>query len=137
MEREVRTLKDKLASGQGVDLASGAVDVNGVKVLATKVEGADAGALRNAVDQLKDRLKSAVVVLASVENPAKVVLVAGVTSDQIGRVKAGELVGAIAAQVGGRGGGRPDFAQAGGSNPAALDAALASVPEFVRAKLGT
>jgi alanyl-tRNA synthetase len=137
MEKEVRALKDRLASGQGVDLASGAVDVKGVKVVATKVDGADAGALRNAVDQLKDKLKSAVIVLASVESPTKVVLVAGVTSDQTTRVKAGELVGAIAAQIGGRGGGRPDFAQAGGSNPAALDAALASVPEFVRAKLET
>jgi alanyl-tRNA synthetase len=135
MEKEVRALKDRLASGQGVDLASGAVDISGVKVVATKVDGADAGALRNAVDQLKDKLKSAVVVLASVENPSKVVLVAGVTSDQTGRLKAGELVGAIAAQIGGRGGGRPDFAQAGGSNPAALDAALASVHEMVRAKL--
>jgi alanyl-tRNA synthetase len=137
MEKEIRSLKDRLASGQGVDLASGAVDVRGVKVVATKVDGADAGALRSAVDQLKDKLKSAVVVLASVENPSKVVLVAGVTADQTGRVKARELVGAIAAQVGGRGGGRPDFAQAGGSNPAALDGALASVPELVRAKLGT
>jgi alanyl-tRNA synthetase len=137
MEKEIRALKDRLASGQGVDLAAGAVDVQGVKVVATKVDGADAGALRNAVDQLKDKLKSAVVVLASVENPSKVVLVAGVTSDQIGRVKAGELVGAVAAQIGGRGGGRPDFAQAGGSNPAALDAALASVPGLVREKLGT
>ena len=135
MEKEVRALKDKLASGQGVDLASGAVDVKGVKVVATKVDGADAGALRNAVDQLKDKLKSAVVVLASVESPTKVVLVAGVTADQTARVKAGELVGAIAAQIGGRGGGRPDFAQAGGNNPAALDAALATVPEMVRAKL--
>jgi alanyl-tRNA synthetase len=137
MEKEVRVLKDRLASGQGVDLASGAVDIRGVKVVATKVDGADAGALRNAVDQLKDKLKSAVVVLASVESPSKVVLVAGVTADQTARVKAGELVGAIAAQIGGRGGGRPDFAQAGGSNPAALDAALASVSELVRAKLGT
>ena len=137
MEKEIRTLKDRLASGQGVDLASGAVDVKGVKIVATKVDGADAGALRSAVDQLKDRLKSAVVVLASVENPSKVVLVAGVTPELTTRVKAGELVGAIAAQIGGRGGGRPDFAQAGGSNPAALDAALASVPDLVRAKLGT
>jgi alanyl-tRNA synthetase len=137
MEKEIRSLKDRLASGQGVDLASGAVEVEGVKVVATKVDGADAGALRNAVDQLKDRLKSAVVVLASVENPSKVVLVAGVTPDQTARVKAGELVGAIAAQIGGRGGGRPDFAQAGGSNPDALDAALASVENLVRAKLGT
>jgi alanyl-tRNA synthetase len=127
MEKEIRTLRDRLASGQGVDLASSAVDVHGVKVVATKVEGADASALRNAVDQLKDKLKSAVVVLASVESPAKVVLVAGVTQDQT----------QIAAQIGGRGGGRPDFAQAGGSNPAALDAALAQVQEFVRAKLAS
>jgi alanyl-tRNA synthetase len=136
MEKEVRTLKDRLASGQGGDLASGAVDVQGVKIVATKVEGADAGALRSAVDRLKDRLKSAVVVLASVEGPEKVVLVAGVTADQTSRIKAGELAGAIAAKVGGRGGGRPDFAQAGGNNPAALDAALASVPDLVRARLG-
>jgi alanyl-tRNA synthetase len=136
MEKEVRALKDRLASGQGADLASGAVDVQGIKIVATKVEGADAGALRSAVDRLKDRLKSAVVVLASVEGPEKVVLVAGVTADQTARIKAGELAGVIAAKVGGRGGGRPDFAQAGGNNPAALDAALASVPELVRARLG-
>jgi alanyl-tRNA synthetase len=136
MEKEVRTLKDRLASGQGADLASGAVDVGGVKIVATKVEGADAGALRSAVDRLKVQLKSAVVVLASVEGPEKVVLVAGVTADQTARIKAGELAGVIAAKVGGRGGGRPDFAQAGGNNPAALDAALASVPDLVRARLG-
>ena len=135
MEREIRTLKDRLASGQGVDLAAGAVDVGGVKVVAMKIEGADAGALRTAVDQLKDRLKSAVVVLASVENAAKVTIVAGVTADQTARVRAGELVSAIAAQIGGRGGGRPDFAQAGGNNPQGLDAALAQVPDMVRAKL--
>jgi alanyl-tRNA synthetase len=135
MEKEVRTLKDRLASGQGADLASGAVDIGGVKIVATRVEGADAGALRSAVDRLKDRLKSAVVVLASVEGPEKVVLVAGVTADQTARIKAGELAGVIAAKVGGRGGGRPDFAQAGGNNPAALDAALASVPDLVRARL--
>ena len=135
LEREVRALKDRLASGQGVDLAAAAVDVEGVKVVATKVDGADAGALRNAVDQLKDRLKSAVVVLASVESAAKVVLVVGVTADQTARIKAGELAGAVAAQVGGRGGGRADFAQAGGSRPEALDAALESVQEFVRARL--
>jgi alanyl-tRNA synthetase len=135
MERELRTLKDRLASGQGVDLAAGAVDIEGVKVVATKVEGADAGALRAAVDQLKERLKSAVVVLASVENPGKILLVAGVTADQTGRIKAGELAGAIAAQVGGKGGGRPDFAQAGGTKPEALDSALGTVQEFVRARL--
>jgi alanyl-tRNA synthetase len=135
MERENRTLRDRLASGQGVDLAVGAVDVHGVKVVATRVDGADAGALRAAVDQLKDRLKSAVVVLASVENPGKVLLVAGVSADQTSRINAGELAGAVAAQVGGRGGGRADFAQAGGSKPEALDAALESVQEFVRARL--
>jgi len=135
LEREVRALKDRLASGHGVDLAAGAVDVQGVKVVATKVDGADAGALRTAVDQLKDRLKSAVVVLASVENAAKIVLVVGVTADQTARIKAGELAGAVAAQVGGRGGGRPDFAQAGGSKPEALDAALESVQDFVRSRL--
>jgi alanyl-tRNA synthetase len=136
LEKEVRSLKDKLASGQGVDLASGAVDIQGVKVVATKIDGADAGALRNAVDQLKGKLKTAVIVLASVEGSDRVVLVAGVTPDVTSRIKAGELVGTIAAQVGGRGGGRPDFAQAGGSNPAALDAALAGVQELVRARLG-
>jgi alanyl-tRNA synthetase len=137
LEREVRTLKDRLASGSGTDLAAGAVDVQGVKVVASRIEGADAGALRAAVDQLKDRLKSAVVVLASVEGTHKVVLVAGVTADQTSRIKAGELVGAIAAQVGGKGGGRPDFAQAGGSKPEALEAALGSVAEFVRARLAS
>src|SRR5258707_10459462 len=135
MARENRTLKDRLASGQGVDLAAGAVDVHGVKVVATKVDGADAGALRAAVDQLKDRLKSAVVVLASVESPGKVVLVVGVTADQTARIKAGELAGAVAAQVGGRGGGRADFSQAGGSKPEALDAAVRSVEGVVRAPL--
>jgi alanyl-tRNA synthetase len=135
MEREIRTLKDRLASGQGVDLAASAVDVKGVKVVATKVDGADAGALRSAVDQLKERLKSAVVVLASVQDTAKVLLVAGVTPDQTSRIQAGELAGAVAALVGGRGGGRADFAQAGGSKPEALDAALESVQEFVRARL--
>jgi alanyl-tRNA synthetase len=136
LEKEVRSLKDKLASGQGVDLAAEAVDIQGVKVVATKIDGADAGALRNAVDQLKGKLKTAVIVLASVEGAEKVVIVAGVTADVTSRIKAGELVGTIAAQVGGRGGGRPDFAQAGGSNPAALDAALAGVRELVRARLG-
>ncbi|HNR23008.1 MAG TPA: alanine--tRNA ligase [Steroidobacteraceae bacterium] len=136
LEKEVRALKDKLASGQGTDLAAGAIDVGGVKVVATQIEGADAGALRSAVDQLKERLKSAVIVLASVESPAKIVLVAGVTPDQSKRVLAGELVGAVAAKVGGKGGGRPDFAQAGGTNPAALPDALGGVADFVRSKLG-
>jgi alanyl-tRNA synthetase len=136
LEKENRSLKDKLASGQGTDLSAGARDIAGVKLVAAQVDGADAGALRNAVDQLKDKLKSAVIVLASVDATNKITLVAGVTADQIAKVKAGELVGNVASQVGGKGGGRPDFAQAGGNNPAALGAALASVEAFVRTKLG-
>jgi alanyl-tRNA synthetase len=136
LEKENRSLKDKLASGQGTDLSAGARDIAGVKLVAAQVDGADAGALRNAVDQLKDKLKSAIIVLASVDATNKITLVAGVTADQVGKVKAGELVGSVASQVGGKGGGRPDFAQAGGNNPAALGAALASVEAFVRSKLG-
>jgi len=136
LEKENRDLKNKLASGQGTDLSAGATDIAGVKLVAAQVDGADAGALRNAVDQLKDKLKSAVIVLASVDAANKITLVAGVTADQTGKVKAGELVGSVAGQVGGKGGGRPDFAQAGGNNPAALPAALQSVEAFVRAKLG-
>jgi len=136
LEKENRDLKNKLASGQGADLSAGARDIAGVKLIAAQVDGADAGALRNAVDQLKDKHKSAVIVLASVDATNKITLVAGVTADQTAKVKAGELVGNVASQVGGKGGGRPDFAQAGGNNPAALGAALASVEGFVRAKLG-
>jgi alanyl-tRNA synthetase len=135
LEKQLRQLKDKLASGQGTDLAASAVDVQGVKVVATEITGADAMALRNAVDQLKQKLKSAVIVLASAAGANKVVLVAGVTSDLTARIKAGEIVGAVAAQVGGKGGGRADFAQAGGTNPAALPAALAQVPAMVQGKL--
>ena len=135
LEKEARGLRDKLASGQGTDLAAAAVEVGGVKVVATIVEGADAGALRTAVDQLKDRLKTAVIVLASVDAAGKVVLVAGVTADEVGRLKAGEVVGHVAAQIGGRGGGRADFAQAGGTDAANLPAALAGVAAFVQQKL--
>ncbi|MGH8149775.1 MAG: alanine--tRNA ligase [Steroidobacteraceae bacterium] len=135
LERENRTLKDRLASGQGVDLAAGAVDVRGVKVVAKKLEGADSAALRAAVDQLKSRLKSAVIVLATVESAAKVLLVAGVTSDLTAKIKAGELIGAIAAELGGKGGGRPDFAQAGGSNVALLDVVLEGVAARIEARL--
>jgi alanyl-tRNA synthetase len=134
LERENRGLKDKLALGQGTDLASGAVSIGDVKVLAARVPDADAGALRAAVDQLKGRLGSAVIVLGSVVD-SKVILVSGVTSDLTARVKAGELVGSVAAQVGGKGGGRADFAQAGGNQPAALDDALNSVVAWVRSRL--
>jgi len=135
LEKQLRQLKDRLASGQGTDLAAAAVEVDGVKVVATEVDGADAGALRNAVDQLKDRLKSAVIVLASKNEANRVSLVAGVTADLLARVKAGEIVGAVAAKVGGKGGGRADFAQAGGTDAAALPAALALVSAMVRDKL--
>jgi alanyl-tRNA synthetase len=135
LEKQLRSLKDKLASGQGTDLAAGAQDIQGVKVVATQVEGADATALRNAVDQLKERLKSAVIVLASTGEGGRVVLVVGVTADLVSRLKAGEIVAMVAAQVGGKGGGRADFAQAGGTNAAALPQALASVTGWVQGKL--
>ncbi len=135
LEKENRTLKDRLAVGSGTDLAATALDIGGIKVLAARLEGADAGALRAAVDQFKSRLGSAIVVLASVESASRVVLVAGVTPDLTARVKAGELIGAVAAQVDGKGGGRADFAQAGGSRPEALDQALASVAPWVRARI--
>jgi alanyl-tRNA synthetase len=136
LEKENRALRDKLALSSGRDLADGAIEIDGVKVLATRVDGADAGALRAALDQLKSRLGSAIIVLGSVESPSKVLLVAGVTADQTARVRAGELIAAVAAEVGGKGGGRPDFAQAGGSKPQALDQALASVASWVRSRLG-
>jgi alanyl-tRNA synthetase len=135
MEREIRALKDKLASGSGLDLAAGAIDIQGVKVVAAQVDGADSGALRNAVDQLKSKLGSAVIVLGSVDAQSKVLLVAGVTANQTARLKAGELIGSVAAQVGGKGGGRADFAQAGGSDATALPLALASVEGWVRNRL--
>jgi alanyl-tRNA synthetase len=136
LEKDNRSLRDKLASGQGTDLAAGAVDIAGLKVVATTVEGADAGALRTAVDQLKERLKAAVIVLATVDAAGKVVLVAGVTPGEVGRIKAGEVVAQVASLVGGRGGGRPDFAQAGGTDAARLPEALAAVAPFVRNRLG-
>jgi alanyl-tRNA synthetase len=136
LEKENRQLRDKLASGQGTDLAASAVEIAGLQVVATQVDGADANALRTAVDQLKDRLKRAVIVLASVTAEGKVVLVAGVTAGETSRIKAGEIVGHVASQVGGRGGGRPDFAQAGGTDAAKLPEALGGVVIFVRQKLG-
>ena len=136
LEKENRQLRDKLASGQGTDLAASAVEVAGLQVVATQVDGADANALRTAVDQLKDRLKQAVIVLASVTAEGKVVLVAGVTAGETNRIKAGEIVGHVASQVGGRGGGRPDFAQAGGTEAAKLPEALGGVVAYVRQKLG-
>ncbi len=135
MEKEIAQLKSKVASGQGSDLSQQAVDIGGVKVVAARLDGTDAAALRDAVEQLKNKLTSAVIVLASVDADQKVVLIAGITQDQTARVKAGDLANFVAQQVGGRGGGRPELAQAGGQNPAQLDIALASVVEWVRAKL--
>jgi alanyl-tRNA synthetase len=135
LEKEVAQLKDKLASGRGKDLASEAVEIAGIKVLATSVEGADAAALRNAVDQLKSQLGTAVIVLGAAGADGKVTLIAGVTADATSKVKAGDVVNFVAQQVGGRGGGRADMAQAGGTNAAALPAALQSVVDWVQHRL--
>ena len=133
LEKEVARLKSKLASSQGDDLAAGAVEVNGIKVLAATLEGADVKVLRDTVDQLKSKLRTAAIVLAAVDGD-KVSLIAGVTADAISRVKAGDLVNHVAQQVGGKGGGRPDMAQAGGTRPDQLAAALASVSGWVAAR---
>jgi alanyl-tRNA synthetase len=136
LERDLSALKSKLASGHRTDLAENAIYVAGVQVVATAIEGADSQSLREAVDSLKGRLGSAVIVLATVTEEGKVSLVAGVTPDLTQKIRAGDLVGEIATIVGGRGGGRPDFAQAGGSDPTKLDAALERVPKLVADKLG-
>ncbi len=134
LEKELAALKSKLASAQGDELVTQAQDINGVKVLAAKLDGADVATLRETMDKLRDKLKSAAIVLASVAD-GKVSLIAGVTADQTAKVKAGELVNFVAQQVGGKGGGRPDMAQAGGTQPEHLAKALSSVPEWVKAKL--
>ncbi|MCG8464535.1 MAG: alanine--tRNA ligase [Xanthomonadales bacterium] len=134
LEKELEQLKAKLASSAGSELADSAVDIAGVKVLAAALDGVDPKSLRDTMDQLKNKLGSAVIVLATVKND-KVSLVAGVTKDQISAVKAGDLVKYVAEQVGGKGGGRPDMAQAGGSDPAALPAALDSVEAWARDRL--
>ncbi|MGZ5036879.1 MAG: alanine--tRNA ligase [Usitatibacter sp.] len=135
LEKELARLKVKMATSQGQDLAGSAVDVKGVKVLAARLEGADVKTLRDTLDQLKGKLKSSAIVLASAEADNKVSLIAGVTQDLINRVKAGELVNFVASQVGGKGGGRPDMAQAGGTNAAGLPAALDSVRGWVEERL--
>ncbi|MFM0287529.1 alanine--tRNA ligase [Paraburkholderia megapolitana] len=134
LEKELGALKSKLASNQGDELVGQAVDVAGVHVLAATLDGADVKTLRETVDKLKDKLKSAAIVLASVEG-GKVSLIAGVTPEASKKVKAGELVNFVAQQVGGKGGGRPDMAQAGGTDPAGLAAALAGVKGWVEALL--
>ncbi len=134
LEKELARLKVKMATSQGQDLAGSAVDVKGVMVLAARLEGADVKTLRDTLDQLKGKLKSSAIVLAASEGE-KVSLIAGVTQDLIARVKAGDLVNFVALQVGGKGGGRPDMAQAGGTNPAGLPKALESVRGWVEERL--
>ena len=134
LEKELAAIKGKLASSQGDELMAQAVDIRGVKVLAAVLEGADAKALRDTMDKLKDKLKTAVIVLAAVEG-GKVQIAAGVTSDSTAKVKAGELVNFVAQQVGGKGGGKPDMAMAGGTDPSKLAPALAGVQAWVAERL--
>jgi alanyl-tRNA synthetase len=134
LEKELERLKSKLAASQGDELVSQAVDVAGIKVLAAKLDGADAKTLRETMDKLKDKLQTAAIVLGSVSD-GKVALIAGVTADATAKVKAGELVNFVAQQVGGKGGGRPDMAQAGGTEPEKLPQALAGVAAWVQQKV--
>jgi alanyl-tRNA synthetase len=134
LEKEVAALKGKLASAQGDELVTQAQDINGVKLLVAQLTGADVKTLRDTMDKLKDKLKTAVIVLGVVDG-AKVQIAVGVTADTTGKVKAGELVNFVAAQVGGKGGGKPDMAMAGGTEPANLAQALASVQGWVTPRL--
>ncbi|MDP1659167.1 MAG: alanine--tRNA ligase [Methylotenera sp.] len=134
LEKELARLKSKLASSQGDDLATQAIEIAGIKILAVTLEGADTNTLRETMDKLKDKLKSAAIVLASV-NDGKVSLAAGVTADLIAKIKAGELVNFVAQQVGGKGGGKPDMAMAGGTDASQLPKALASVKDWVSSKI--
>jgi alanyl-tRNA synthetase len=131
LEKELSALKSKLASSQGDELLTMATDINGIKVLAATLNGADVATLRETMDKLKDKLKTAAIVLAAV-NDGKVSLIAGVTKDATAKVKAGDLVNFVAQQVGGKGGGRPDMAQAGGTDPSGLGKALDGVANWVR-----
>ncbi|MBL8303622.1 MAG: alanine--tRNA ligase, partial [Ideonella sp.] len=134
LEKELAAAKGRLASSQGDELVASAVDVGGLRVLAARLDGADAKTLRDTLDKLKDKLKTAAIVLAAVDG-GKVQLAAGVTADSVGRVKAGELVNFVAQQVGGKGGGKADMAMAGGTDAGKLDAALASVRGWVAERL--
>lgn len=134
LEKELEVLKTKLASSAGQDLAAEAKEIQGVKVLAARLDGVDAKALRDAVDQLKNKLGSAAIVLSTVEDD-KITLIAGVSKDQTAKIRAGDLVAHVATQVGGKGGGRPDMAQGGGNQPEHLSKALDSVTDWVASKL--
>jgi alanyl-tRNA synthetase len=133
-EKELSRLKTKLASSQGGDLATQAQEIKGIKVLAANLENADAKTLRETLDQLKDKLKTCAIVLSTIED-GKITLIAGISADLTHQIKAGELVNFVAQQVGGKGGGRPDMAQAGGTQPEHLPAALASVMAWVGKKM--
>ena len=135
LERELETLKARAASGATADLAGSAVDVDGIKVLAARIEGLDAKSLRDALDRLKQQLVDAVILLAGVRD-GKAALVSGVSGTALGRIKAGELLSHVAGQINGKGGGRPDMAQGGGEDGPALVPALAGVPDWVAGKLG-
>ncbi len=134
LKKELQQLKQKLASAGSADLISKAVEINGVKVLATELEGVDPKSLRDMVDQLKAKLGSGIVFLAT-KSGAKVPLAAGVTKDLTGKVKAGDLLKMVAEQLGGKGGGRPDFAQGGGSQPENLQAALESISAWLEKRV--
>ena len=134
LERELEGLKAKAANAAVADLAASAADVGGIRVLAARVEGLDAKALRDAVDGLKQQLRDAVVVLAGAAD-GKVALIAGVSGAALGRIKAGELLGHVAGQIGGKGGGRPDMAQGGGDNGPQLGKALDGVRDWVEERL--
>jgi alanyl-tRNA synthetase len=134
LEKELTALKGKLASVQGDELVTQAKDINGTKLLVARLDGADVKTLRDTMDKLKDKLKTAVIVLGVVDG-AKVQIAVGVTADTTAKVKAGELVNFVASQVGGKGGGKPDMAMAGGTEPVKLAQALASVQGWVESKL--
>ena len=134
LEKELARLKSKLAGAQGDDLVNQALEINGIKVLAAQLEGADATGLRETLDKLKDKLKNAAIVLAAVDGD-KISLIAGVTPGLTAKIKAGELVNMVAQQVGGKGGGRPDMAMAGGTQPEHLDNALASVSDWIKTRI--
>jgi alanyl-tRNA synthetase len=134
LEKELSRYKSKMAASQGDDLAAQAIEIAGIKVLAAVIEGADAKALRELADKLRDKLKSCALVLGSALD-GKVALIAAVTPDATSKVKAGELVNFVASQVGGKGGGKPDLAQAGGTEPDKLPAALQGVADWIRGKL--
>jgi len=134
LEKELEALKGKLASSAGSDLAGSAQDIAGVKVLAAQLEGADGKSLRDTVDQLKNKLGTAAIILSCVDGE-KITLIAGVTKDATDKIRAGDLVAHVASQVGGKGGGRPDMAQGGGTQPQNLSTALDSVSSWISAKL--